>query len=402
MTDAPKFAEDPSPWIEAPWRIELVRLIDRALPVVTWVRSHDPKPEPNSVMLDRTVMVLNKLRKKAIACHLPPPDGQTTLDLARGVTDWIEDPNSPLLTSVGAIERHYLTIPPEDVRFPRLPDFTPVIVSADGSSEPPIPDGQALLTIRGGTVMDVGIWRRNGVFGWRETPINDFGVMKDAQARLDSHAFRNADRGEVICPRDVASLMVWPEDQIPESVISGIDPRSRARFLTRWNAFYPETPPINYLFKRLLPTRWARIHSLPEAKRYPETNDEWRELERRQNAVIDHLVLQMTNVRIVINAIEIDSYLFKAFDKENIGVFVDEAGEAVFQSFMFETTWESHTLNPLLAMIAGDQMRAFIMAPDCLIAPYDGGMDIILKDPHTCWEFKRQFKAWLSNRADGL
>jgi hypothetical protein len=402
MSDASKMTAGLPPWIEAPWRIELVRLIDRALSVVTWVRSHDSKPEPNSVMLDRTVLVLNELRKKAIACHLPPPDGQTTLGLARGVADWIEDLNSPLLAAVGAIERHYLTFPPEDVRFPTLPDFTPVTVSADGSSEPAIPDGQALLTVRGGAVVDVGIWRRNGAFGWRETPINDMGVPKDAQARLDSHASRHADPGEVICPRDVARLMVWPEDQVPARVISGIDPRSRERFLTRWNALYPETPPINYLFKRLLPKRWARIHSLPEAKRYPQTKDEWRELERRQNAVIDHLVPQMTSVRIVINFIEIDNYLFKAFDLENIGVFVDEEGEAVFQSFMFETTWESHTLNPLLALIAGDQMRAFIMAPDCLIAPYDGGMDIILKDPHTCWEFKRRFKAWLSIRADGL
>jgi hypothetical protein len=402
MTRAPETTDGLSPWIEAPWRVELVRLIDRAMPVVETLL-HDPlKPEPDTVMLDRTRLVLEKIRRKAIACHLPPPDGEITLGLARGVTDWIADPNSPLLTAVGAIERHYLTIPPQDVRFPPLPDFTPVIVSADGSSEPPIPDGQALLTIRGSTVVDVDIWRRNGAFVWRETPINDFGVMKDAQLRLDSHASLQIDSGEFICPPDVARLMVWAEDQFPARAISGIDPRSQERFLTRWNALYPETPPINYLFKHRLPKRWARIHSLPEAKRYPQTQDEWREVERRQNAVIDHLVPQMTNIRIVINAIEIDNYLFKSFDMENIGVFVDEEAEAVFQSFMFETTWESHALNPLLAMIAGDQMRAFIMAPDCLIAPYDGGMDIILKDPHTCWDFKRRFEAWLSSRPDGL
>jgi hypothetical protein len=402
MTDATKLTEVLPPWIEAPWRVELVRLIDRALPVVDTLLADLHKPEPNAEMLTRTRLVLNQLRKKAIACHLPPPDGQTTLGLARGVTDWIEDLDSLLLAAVGAIERHYLTIPPDDVRFPPLPDFTPVILAADGSANPPIPDGQALLTLRATTVVDVSIWRRNGAFGWRETPINDFGVMKDAQARLDSHASQHAEGGEVICPPDIVTLMVWSEDQFPARAISGIDARSRERFLTRWNALYPETPPINYLFKHRLQKRWARIHSLPEAKRYPQTTDEWRELERRQNAVIDHLVPQMTNVRIVINAIEIDNYLFKAFDLDNIGVFVDEEGETVFQSFMFETTWESDTLNPLLAMIAGDQMRAFIMAPDCLIAPYDGGMDIILKDPQTCWEFKRRFKAWLSSREDGL
>jgi hypothetical protein len=175
---------------------------------------------------------------------------------------------------------------------------------------------------------------------------------------------------------------------------------AKATFLAYWNQFYPETPPISHLFKHRLRTRWARIHSLPHAKRYAETKAEWDALQHRQNAVIDSLVPQTTPIRVVINSIEIDSFLFKSFNLENIGVFVED--EMTFQSFQFETTWESHTLNPLLQMIAGDQMRAFFIAPDCLIAPYDGGMDIILKDPHTCWAFKRQFKHWVSTRPDGL
>jgi hypothetical protein len=177
---------------------------------------------------------------------------------------------------------------------------------------------------------------------------------------------------------------------------------SKDRFLTFWNAIYPETPPIHHFFKHRLRERWARIHSLPGAKRYADTKAEWEELQRRQNAVIDHLVPQGTNIRIVINFIEIDNYLFKAFDLENIGVFVDQEGETVYQSFQFFTAWESHTFNPFLDMIAGEQLRAFIIGPDCLIAPYDGGMDVILQDPHTCWAFKRQFMTWLSLRPDGL
>jgi hypothetical protein len=180
---------------------------------------------------------------------------------------------------------------------------------------------------------------------------------------------------------------------------------AKAKFLERWQQHYPETPPISYLFKDRLRTRWARIHSLPDAKRYPTTKAEWDSLLDRQNTVINSLIAQGTTIRFIINDIAIDSYLFQSFNLENIGVFADEAdeaGETVWQSFRFETTWESHTLDPVLMMIAHDDLRAFIMAPDCLIAPYDGGMDVILKDPHTCWAFKRQFKHWLSKRADGL
>jgi hypothetical protein len=178
--------------------------------------------------------------------------------------------------------------------------------------------------------------------------------------------------------------------------------RAKARFLYYWRGLYPETKPISHMFKHQLRTRWARIHSLPEAKRYADDKPEWDELLRRHNMVIDSLIPQGSVIRIVINSIAIDNYLFKSFDLENIGVFVDQENETVFQSFQFETTWESHTLNPPLMMIADDEMRAFIIGPDCLIAPYDGGMDIILQDPHTCWAFKRQFKDWISPRPDGL
>jgi hypothetical protein len=86
--------------------------------------------------------------------------------------------------------------------------------------------------------------------------------------------------------------------------------------------------------------------------------------------------------------------LFKSFDLKNIGVFVDEEGETVYQSFIFQTTWEHSTMDALLELRAQEDLRAFF------IAPYDGGMDVIMKGTHTCWRFKRTFKDWLSKRPD--
>jgi hypothetical protein len=53
-------------------------------------------------------------------------------------------------------------------------------------------------------------------------------------------------------------------------------------------------------------------------------------------------------------------------------------------------------------MIADESMRAFIIALDCLISPYDGGIDVILRDPHTAHTFKRHFADWVSPREDRL
>lgn len=74
---------------------------------------------------------------------------------------------------------------------------------------------------------------------------------------------------------------------------------------------YPETPPINYLFKHHLKSRRLRIHSLPESKRYAETKEERAILLHRQNAIIDDLVGQNTEIKIVVNFIEREVFLFK-------------------------------------------------------------------------------------------
>jgi hypothetical protein len=169
-----------------------------------------------------------------------------------------------------------------------------------------------------------------------------------------------------------------------------------------WELHYPESPPINYLFKRRFSDRWARIHSLPDSKRYPGTKSEWDILLQRQNAVIDHVLQQDEKIQIVINAAEEHNYMFTAFNTHAIGVFKDANHEAEFSSFVIDETWHSHTFNPMLIMIAEEQMRAFIIGADCIVAPYDGGMDIIAKDADSCWAFKRHFSGWLSKRHDGL
>lgn len=122
----------------------------------------------------------------------------------------------------------------------------------------------------------------------------------------------------------------------------------------------------------------------------------------RQNTIISDLVGEDVAIKVVVNFIEIDNYLFKSFNFINIGVFTDMERETVFQSFLFETNWSTNTLNPLLIMIAQEEVRAFIIAEDCLVAPYDGGMDLVFKDGYTKGLYKEKYKAWLSTREDGL
>ncbi len=174
------------------------------------------------------------------------------------------------------------------------------------------------------------------------------------------------------------------------------------KFLAQWQQDYPETPPINYHFKLNLPKRWARIHSLPAGQRYPNSKEDWDILFMRQNAVIDHLVPQGTAIQFVWNSLERDSHIFKSFDLTHLGMFNDILAETECDCWLLPEIWESTLFNTFLMMIAGEMMRAFIIAPTCLISPYDGGMDIIFSDPYTAHAFKRTFADWVSQREDGL
>jgi hypothetical protein len=181
-----------------------------------------------------------------------------------------------------------------------------------------------------------------------------------------------------------------------------INIHSKESFLAYWNNLYPQTPPINYFFKKRLKNRWLRIHSLPLSKRYAVTEAEWAVLLQRQNEAIADLVKEGAIIKVVINYIKPDNPLFKTFDCTNIGVFTDEEGETVFQSFIFEAIWKRNCLDAMLVMVAEDEVRAFIIGGDCLIAPYDGGMDLILKDEAERNRCMIKYNNWLSLREDGL
>ncbi len=58
----------------------------------------------------------------------------------------------------------------------------------------------------------------------------------------------------------------------------------------------------------------------------------------------------------------------------------------------------------LLKEIAEYELRAYFIsiAKECIIAPYDGGMDIILKDTATRDRYKLKYQEWLSLREDGM
>jgi len=193
------------------------------------------------------------------------------------------------------------------------------------------------------------------------------------------------------------------------------------QFKIYWNLTYPGSVPISYLFRHYFHDRWFRIHSLPGSKRYAETPEEWDILLDRQNKIISDLLNGNKNIIIVSGdySTEEEASAFPIEDLDSIsklkftplpainlhkvipGEF--EKGQ-IYNPFFTEQTWEENKFDDILTDIAGDQLRAFFLSVEnkCIIAPYDGGIDIILKDSITRDKYKLKYKDWLSERPDEL
>jgi len=190
-----------------------------------------------------------------------------------------------------------------------------------------------------------------------------------------------------------------------------------------WNSNYPETVPISHHFRHDYPTRWFRIHSLPESKRYANNEEEWSILLGRQNEIITDLLggnsdfLLVTgeyawdggNTTLDAPLVEVDSVAqtpFISLDKIDLHQLSPaEYDLGTFYHPMFnKQNWMRGKFDDLLRDIANDKLRAFFISieKELLIAPYDGGVDFVLENTTTRDHYKEKYRDWLSSRQDGL
>lgn len=191
----------------------------------------------------------------------------------------------------------------------------------------------------------------------------------------------------------------------------------------KWNKLFPNKVPISYLFKHYFPKSWIRLHSLPNSKRYADHAVEIDLLLRRQNQIISDCLPPSTTIFIVsgnyfigdssianydqvaelqynfisgsrINLHEIDPEYFD--DGEN--------NDLYFTPMFTEIVWEQNLHNDLLLKIANDETRAFLISFEkkIIIAPYDGGLDIIIDDFNLKNQIKQKYREMLSTRDDQL
>ena len=192
---------------------------------------------------------------------------------------------------------------------------------------------------------------------------------------------------------------------------------AESEFIDYWNKEYPESLPINHELKLVYPDRWFRIHSLPESKRYAETEEEYKIILDRQNQLINELIGEESEVAISFGLYRRDSTNVNYKELTDFGEFqkvlrIDlqkERPEAYLDEMYFDIyvkteKWENGKRDEILKAIADDEIRAMFVSPSkkCVIAPYDGGVDIIVDSTEKRDRLKAKYKNWLSDREDGM
>ena len=81
---------------------ELIKLIENAIAV-----SNQIKLEKNADYLNNVINILQNLKTQVVENQLTSSEGVLTLGLSRGVADWVDSLDSPLLKAVGNIEKYY-------------------------------------------------------------------------------------------------------------------------------------------------------------------------------------------------------------------------------------------------------------------------------------------------------
>jgi hypothetical protein len=193
-------------------------------------------------------------------------------------------------------------------------------------------------------------------------------------------------------------------------VAAPVDP---AWLSARWAKRRPECPPLAHLYRGYYHDRWVRFHSLPGAKRYPDTPAERQTVLDRHNAVLDEL---MAGGDVLVVTTQYgwdpsppprDPELARLLPGAAYWTAVREHPELTAWSFLYASrlAWHPGCLDRLLAAVADERADNVTVADPALrrlYAPYDGGADAILATPAERDRLKARHAAWLSRHPQGL
>ncbi|MFT6819763.1 MAG: hypothetical protein ACJATT_003587 [Myxococcota bacterium] len=203
-----------------------------------------------------------------------------------------------------------------------------------------------------------------------------------------------------------------------------------------WSQTFGELPLVACELRVLLPDRWVRFDSLPESKRYADNQVEYAEVLRRQNQLVDELLcgkpgwmvtagtppdqftdlteLSAAAARAVVADIAAQADLADRADLEFLSSLLGTAPTRLTRDYRpahhepdspvrllhgWPLRWQPGMLDAWLRLIADDErFNTLILDAEFkrLIAPYDGGVDVIVATQEERDQLRQRHVDWLS------
>jgi hypothetical protein len=174
-----------------------------------------------------------------------------------------------------------------------------------------------------------------------------------------------------------------------------------ANWDSRWGG-----SPIAYELRDRWADRWVRFHSLPDSKRYAETEEEYRILLDRHHTVLTGLgvgdglyaiagYFEDTAGRSRPDpSVHPGAVLWQTLQPNHETFF-----ELPVQLYASKVSRDRTELDPFLRAVADEALSYAIIAPTdlrWLYHPYDGGADVIAPGPHDRDMLRARHSSWLS------
>jgi len=183
-----------------------------------------------------------------------------------------------------------------------------------------------------------------------------------------------------------------------------------------WADNFGELPPKADELKFEFGDRWVRFHSLPESKRYANSESEYEQVLFRYNSLIKELFPYQSELFVVLTEYSnrsepehLEYKLLEIFPETEYWCSIqtnEEDDDPIYWHFhATKTGVEDSALNKLLRLVADDEISnvmLFCNESESLFHPYDGGSDCILSSVEHRNRLEGKFSNWLSAHPEGL
>lgn len=188
-------------------------------------------------------------------------------------------------------------------------------------------------------------------------------------------------------------------------------------FQQLWSRFHDGHWPVGYRLRESGAANWVRFHSLPNSKRYADSDDERRIILQRQNLLAAEVLKSdpcwlvqthwVTPAGMVDVADVNDPFAAtRQFGLESVFEFAqDNDDEVVWRVHAGPVRWAEGSFDALLASIAEGEAGPTLWmseATGSIFAPYDGGIDLFLAEAGLVDSLKMKHGDWLSSHPEGL